>query len=71
MSNHFPEAIWPKRYAQELLSPYSMGTKCIYDSTIKGGLPCLKNGPIGNFSYPNVSKYYFKYKIKLYALERV
>ena len=55
MSNKFPEAFWPKRYAQEVLSPYSMGTKCLYGSTIKDGLPCLKNGTIGDFNYPKVS----------------
>ena len=54
MSNKFPEAFWPKRYAQEVLSPYSMGTKCLYGSTIEDGLPCLKNGTIGDFNYPKV-----------------
>jgi len=36
------------------LSPYSMGTKCLYGSTIEDSLPCLKNGTIGDFNYPKV-----------------
>lgn len=54
MANKFPEAVWPRRYAEELLSLASMGTKCIYGSTIKDGLSCLKNGTIGDFNYPTV-----------------
>ena len=52
MANKFPEAVWPKRYADEVLSKNSMGTKCIYRSTVKEGSACLKNGTIGDFDYP-------------------
>ena len=54
MANKFPEAKWPKRYAQELLSPRSMGTKCIYGSDIEKDESCLKNVSISNFQYPKV-----------------
>ena len=54
MANKFPEAKWPKRYAQELLSPRSMGTKCIYGSDIEKDESCLKNVSISDFQYPKV-----------------
>ena len=54
ISNHFKRAEWPKRYVDQLLSTNSMGTKCIFGSTIKDGMSCLKDGTIGNFTYPKV-----------------
>ena len=59
MANKFPEALWPKRYAQELLSPRSMGTKCIYGSTIEKDEPCLKNVSLADFQYPKVGNDFF------------